>query len=301
MANPISLEPVVAYLKDLQSRLFARFEGLDGRATFLKDPWSRPASDVQLAGNGLTAVLEGGAVFERGGASFSDVRGNKLPPSASAQKPELAGRSYRAAGVSVVMHPLNPHVPTSHMNVRAFATDDGAGWWFGGGYDLTPYYPYEEDAKHWHRTAKGAVGARYAEMKKMCDEYFVLKHRNEARGVGGLFIDDLNDGDFEKSFAVIRAIGDSFLDAYVPIVERRVKTAYGERERAWQLYRRGRYVEFNLVWDRGTLFGLQSRGRTESILTSMPPLVSWKYDHHPEVGSPEAALAKFLEPRDWAG
>jgi coproporphyrinogen III oxidase len=294
------LDPVVTYLKDLQSRLLARFEAIDGRAKFLRDGWQRPASDVQLAGEGVTAVMEGGAVFERGGASFSDVRGNKLPPSATARQPQLAGKPYRAAGVSVVMHPLNPHVPTSHMNVRAFATDDGAAWWFGGGYDLTPYYPYEEDAKHWHRTAKQACGARYDELKKHCDEYFVLKHRNEPRGIGGVFIDDLNDGDFERCFALIRAIGDSYLDAYVPIVERRRATAYGERERAWQLYRRGRYVEFNLVWDRGTLFGLQSRGRTESILTSMPPLVAWKYDYKAEAGSPEAQLSEFLQPREWA-
>jgi coproporphyrinogen III oxidase len=294
------LDAVVTYLKDLQSRLLSRFESLDGKAKFLRDPWSRPASDTQLAGEGVTAVMENGAVFERGGASFSDVRGNKLPPSATARQPNLAGRPYRAAGVSVVMHPLNPNAPTSHMNVRAFATDDGAAWWFGGGYDLTPYYPYEEDVRHWHRTAKSACGERYAELKKNCDEYFVLKHRNEARGVGGVFVDDLNDGDFERCFALIRSIGDSFLDAYLPIVERRKATPYGERERAWQLYRRGRYVEFNLVWDRGTLFGLQSRGRTESILTSMPPLVSWKYDYHPEPNSPESKLEDFLKPRDWA-
>jgi coproporphyrinogen III oxidase len=198
------------------------------------------------------------------------------------------------------MHPLNPNVPTSHMNVRAFATDDGAAWWFGGGYDLTPYYPYEEDVRHWHRTAKAACGERYAQLKQSCDEYFVLKHRNEARGVGGVFVDDLNDGDFERCFALIRAIGDSYLDAYVPIVERRKATPYGDRERAWQLYRRGRYVEFNLVWDRGTLFGLQSNGRTEAILMSLPPLVRWRYDWKPEPGTPEARLySDFLVAKDW--
>jgi coproporphyrinogen III oxidase len=244
-------------------------------------------------------VLENGAVFERAGASFSDVRGTALPPSATARQPQLAGRPYRAAGVSVVIHPLNPHVPTSHMNVRGFSTDDGAAWWFGGGYDLTPYYPYAEDARAWHQTAKAATGGRYAELKRACDEYFVNKHRDEARGIGGVFVDDLNDGDRDSCFALIRRIGDSFLDAYAPIVEKRKATPYGDRERQWQLYRRGRYVEFNLVWDRGTLFGLQSKGRTESILTSMPPLVAWKYDYAPEPGSPEARLAELLKPRDW--
>jgi len=291
------LNDVVEYLKSLQQRLLTRLEQLDGRAQFLRDPWQRSTG---LSGEGITAVLEGGAVFERAGASFSDVRGTTLPPSATARQPQLAGKPFRAAGVSVVIHPLNPHVPTSHMNVRAFSTEDGAGWWFGGGYDLTPYYPYEEDAVHWHRTAKAAAGERYAALKRACDEYFVNKHRDEARGIGGLFVDDLNDGDRASCFALIRSIGDSFLDAYAPIVERRRATPYGDRERQWQLYRRGRYVEFNLVWDRGTLFGLQSKGRIESILTSMPPLVSWKYDYQPEPGSPEARLAEFLTPRDWA-
>jgi coproporphyrinogen III oxidase len=288
------MNDVVTYLKDLQQRLLSRFEQLDGRAKFHRDAWTRPSG-----GEGITAVLEGGAVFERAGASFSDIRGTQLPPSATVAHPNLAGRPFRAAGVSVVVHPLNPHVPTSHMNVRAFSTDDGAGWWFGGGYDLTPYYPYEEDCRHWHQVAKRAAESRYAQMKQACDEYFFLKHRDEARGVGGLFIDDLNDGDRDSCFALIRRIGDSFLDAYAPIVERRVGTAYGDRERQWQLYRRGRYVEFNLVWDRGTLFGLQSKGRIESILTSMPPLVSWRYDYAPEAGSPEARLAEFLKPRSW--
>ncbi len=291
------MNDVVEYLKGLQQRLLARFEQLDGKAKFRRDAWQRPTG---LVGEGITAVLEGGAVFERAGASFSDVRGSQLPPSATARNPHLAGKPFRAAGVSVVIHPLNPHVPTSHMNVRAFATDDGAGWWFGGGYDLTPYYPYEEDARHWHQTARKATGDRYPELKRACDEYFVNKHRDEARGIGGIFVDDLNDGDRERCFALIRAIGDSFLDAYAPIVERRRETPYGDRERQWQLYRRGRYVEFNLVWDRGTLFGLQSKGRIESILTSMPPLVAWKYDYTPEAGSPEARLAEFLKPREWA-
>ena len=288
------MDDVVAYFKDLQQRLLVRFELLDGRAKFFRDHWTRPGG-----GEGLTAVLEEGAVFERAGASFSDISGTHLPPSATVAHPELAGRPFRAAGVSVVTHPLNPHVPTSHLNVRAFSTDDQAGWWFGGGYDLTPYYPYEEDAKHWHATARAAVKDRYPAMKRACDEYFFLKHRDEARGVGGLFVDDLNDGDRDRCFALVRAIGDSYLDAYAPIVEKRRSTRYGERERQWQLYRRGRYVEFNLVWDRGTLFGLQSRGRIESILTSMPPLVSWKYDLKPEPDSPESKLLEFLKPRDW--
>jgi coproporphyrinogen III oxidase len=289
------MNEVVEYLRDLQSRLLARFESLDGRSKFLRDAWSRPAAEGQLAGNGITAVLEDGAVLERAGASFSDVRGASLPPSATARQPHLAGKPYRAAGVSVVIHPRNPHAPTSHMNVRCFSTDDGAGAWFGGGYDLTPYYPYEDDARHWHATAKKAAGPHYSEFKAACDAYFFLKHRGEARGIGGIFFDDLENG-----FDTLRAVGDSFLDAYLPIVERRKDTAYADRERQWQLYRRGRYVEFNLVWDRGTLFGLQSRGRTESILTSMPPLASWRYDLKPEAGSPEAKLYEFLKPRDWA-
>jgi coproporphyrinogen III oxidase len=289
------MNDVIAYFKDLQQRLLSRFELLDGEAKFRRDAWTRPAG-----GEGLTSVMEGGPLFERAGASFSDIRGSQLPPSATVAHPNLAGRPFRAAGVSVVVHPLNPHVPTSHMNVRAFSTDDGEGWWFGGGYDLTPYYPYEEDCRHWHQVAKRAAGERYAQMKQACDAYFFLKHREEARGIGGLFIDDHNDGDRESCFALIRRIGDSYLDAYAPIVERRKGTAHGERERQWQLYRRGRYVEFNLVWDRGTLFGLQSKGRIESILTSMPPLVSWRYDYAPEAGSPEARLAEFLKPRSWA-
>ena len=291
------MNDVVEYLKSLQQRLLAKLEQLDGKATFRRDAWARATG---LSGEGITAVLEGGAVFERAGASFSDVRGTQLPPSATQRNPQLAGKPFRAAGVSVVIHPLNPHVPTSHMNVRAFSTEDGAGWWFGGGYDLTPYYPYEEDAQHWHRTAKAATQDRYPELKRACDEYFVNKHRDEARGIGGLFVDDLNDGDRDGCFALIRRIGDSFLDAYAPIVERRKATPYGDRERQWQLYRRGRYVEFNLVWDRGTLFGLQSKGRIESILTSMPPLVAWRYDYSPEPGSPGSKLAEFLKPRDWA-
>lgn len=294
------MNDAVTYLKDLQQRLLAELEQLDGRAKFNRDAWSRPAAQGKLSGEGVTAVMEGGAVFERAGASFSDVRGTQLPPSATARQPQLAGRPFRAAGVSVVIHPLNPYVPTSHMNVRAFSTDDGEGWWFGGGYDLTPYYPYEEDVRHWHGTAKRATGERYAELKRACDDYFVLKHRDEQRGVGGLFCDDLNDGDRGRCFELIRKIGDSYLDAYAPLVEKRRGTPYTDRERQWQLYRRGRYVEFNLVWDRGTLFGLQSKGRIESILTSMPPLVSWKYDYAPEAGSPEAQLQEFLKPREWA-
>ncbi|HET7175452.1 MAG TPA: oxygen-dependent coproporphyrinogen oxidase [Gammaproteobacteria bacterium] len=300
----MDIQAVETYLRTLQDTLTATLEKLDGKSRFHKDSWTRTEG-----GGGESRVLKGGAVFEQAGVNFSDVRGTKLPPSATAHRPELAGRAWRALGVSLVVHPLNPYVPTSHMNVRFFAaTQEGENtvWWFGGGFDLTPYYGFEEDARHWHTAAKEACdssfGAEaYARYKQWCDEYFFLKHRNEPRGIGGLFFDDLNAEGFERSFAFTRSVGDRFLPAYVPIVEKRRATPYGERERQFQLYRRGRYVEFNLVYDRGTLFGLQSGGRTESILMSLPPAVRWEYDWKPEPGSKEAELyEKFLKPRDWA-
>ncbi|MGB0956332.1 MAG: oxygen-dependent coproporphyrinogen oxidase, partial [Panacagrimonas sp.] len=246
----------------------------------------------------------GGGLFERAGVAFSKVQGDALPPSATAARPELSGRGFCAVGVSLVLHPRNPYVPTTHLNVR-FLTAEKPGaapvWWFGGGYDLTPYYGFVEDAQHWHRTARDAVSeAIYPQLKQSCDDYFFLAHRDEARGIGGIFFDDWNQGGFAESFGLIQAVGDSFLPAYLPIVERRRNTAYGERQRNWQLMRRGRYVEFNLVWDRGTHFGLQSGGRSQSILMSMPPQVSWRYDDAPPPGTPEAELLQeFLKPRQW--
>jgi len=285
------------YLLRLQDRIVSRFEALDGKA-FLRDEWQRPEG-----GGGISRLLEGGDLLERGGVGFSHVTGTKLPPSASAHRPEIAGKPWEAMGVSLVLHPRNPYVPTVHMNVRFFSAQDT--WWFGGGMDLTPYYPFEDDCIHFHRANRDALDAidkgLHPRFKKACDEYFFLKHRNEPRGIGGTFFDDFNEGGFEKSFAVMRAVGDAFLPAYEPIVERRCALAYGERERDFQAYRRGRYVEFNLVWDRGTLFGLQSGGRSESILMSLPPIVKWRYEWKPERGSPEAKLAEVLvPPRDWA-
>ena len=285
------------YLLGLQDRIVSRFEALDG-GRFLSDEWQRPEG-----GGGTSRLLEGGDLLERGGVGFSHVTGTKLPPSASAHRPEIAGKPWEAIGVSLVLHPRNPYVPTVHMNVRFFSAQDT--WWFGGGMDLTPYYPFEEDCVHFHRANRDALGAidgkLHPRFKKACDEYFFLKHRNEPRGIGGTFFDDFNEGGFEKSFAVMRAVGDAFLPAYEPIVERRRALAYGERERDFQAYRRGRYVEFNLVYDRGTLFGLQSGGRSESILMSLPPIVKWRYEWQPERGSPEAKLAEVLmPPRDWA-
>ncbi|MEO2217840.1 oxygen-dependent coproporphyrinogen oxidase [Chromobacterium vaccinii] len=301
MSHPHS-DAVKSFLLDLQDRICAALEQADGKAQFAEDAWSREAG-----GGGRSRVLKDGGVFEQAGVNFSHVHGDALPASATAHRPELAGRRFEAMGVSLVIHPSNPHVPTSHANVRFFiAEKDGEVpvWWFGGGFDLTPYYPQEEDAVHWHTVARdlcAPFGAEaYPRYKKWCDEYFHLKHRNEARGIGGLFFDDLNEWGFDKSFAFIRAVGDGYLDAYLPIVARRKEQAWGDRERQFQLYRRGRYVEFNLVWDRGTLFGLQSGGRTESILMSMPPLVRWEYGYQPEPGSPEARLyTDFLPPRDW--
>ncbi len=288
------------WLRDLQDRICAGLAGADG-GTFAQDEWTRPEG-----GGGRSRVLKDGAVFEQAGVGFSDVAGATLPPSATAHRPELAGAPWRAAGVSLVIHPRNPHVPTAHANVRFFeARPDGRApiWWFGGGFDLTPFYPVDDDVRHWHATARDLCApfgeTRYAEHKAWCDRYFFLKHRHEARGVGGLFYDDLHADGFARCFEYTRAVGDGFLRAYLPIVERRRDTPYGEREREFQLYRRGRYVEFNLVWDRGTLFGLQSGGRTESILMSLPPRVRFEYAWTPEPGSAEARLQDYLRPREW--
>jgi coproporphyrinogen III oxidase len=307
---------VRSHLLDLQDRICSALAAEDGVARFREDAWERPEG-----GGGRTRVLAGGQVFEKAGVAFSHVRGPALPPSATARRPELAGRPFEAMGVSLVIHPLNPYVPTSHMNVRFFVAHPAASttdieiknpeskiknssWWFGGGFDLTPYYGFEEDAVHWHTVARDAVAphgpALYPRFKRWCDEYFFLKHRNEGRGIGGLFFDDYNEGGFDAAFTMMQSVGDAYLPAYLPIVRKRRETPHGERERQFQLLRRGRYVEFNLVWDRGTLFGLQSGGRTESILMSLPPLVRWEYDWKPEPGSAEAQLTEnFLKPRDW--
>lgn len=299
----IDIEAVKTYLRGLQDSICRDLAEIDGGGKgFLEESWQR-----EEGGGGRSRVMVDGAVFEKGGVNFSHVMGAGMPGSATAHRPELAGRSYEAMGVSLVMHPLNPRVPTTHMNVRFFvAMKDGEEpiWWFGGGYDLTPYYGYEEDCQHWHQVARDACdgfsGGLFSKYKKWCDEYFYLKHRDEPRGVGGLFFDDLNELGFDESFRFLRAVGDSFIPAYAPIVDKRRDEPYGEREREFQLYRRGRYVEFNLVFDRGTLFGLQSGGRTESILMSLPPLVRWVYGYEPEEGSEEARLyADFLRHRDW--
>lgn len=297
-------EAVKDYLLGLQDTICAALEEEDGSARFQQDEWERPGG-----GGGRSRVLAEGAVIEKGGVNFSHVYGSQLPPSASAARPELAGRSFEAMGVSLVIHPHNPRVPTSHANVRFFVAEkpgEEPVWWFGGGYDLTPYYGNEDDCRHWHETARAACapfpGDLYRRFKQWCDDYFYLKHRNEARGVGGLFFDDFNELPFEDSFAFMRAVGDSYMDAYRPIMARRKNESWGERERNFQLYRRGRYVEFNLVYDRGTLFGLQTGGRTESILMSLPPLVRWDYDWHPEPGSPEEELyTRYLGAREWCG
>jgi len=299
-------ELVRNYLLDLQTRILGALQAADGQP-FRRDAWTRPA-DSALQGEGISSLIEFGGLLERGGCNFSHVRGPKLPPSATQHRPELAGAPFEALGISLVFHPTNPYVPTVHMNVRMLMAEPEGKEpvaWFGGGMDLTPYYGFEEDAAHFHRTSKAALAPfgddHYPRFKAWCDEYFFLKHRNEPRGIGGVFFDDYADGGFERGFALMRAVGDAFLPAYLPIVERRRGFAYGERERDFQAYRRGRYVEFNLVWDRGTHFGLQSGGRTESILMSMPPIVKWRYDWHPEPGSPEARLYEvFLQPRDWA-
>jgi coproporphyrinogen III oxidase len=296
------------YFLGLQARIVERLEAVTGQP-FRRDEWTRPEG-----GGGISRLQEDGSVLERGGVNFSHVKGAQLPPSASAGRPEIAGRAWEAMGVSLVLHPRNPYAPTVHLNVRMFvahaAAGDGAAdaagdvWWFGGGMDLTPSYGFDEDATHFHRTCRDALapfGADvHAKFKRWCDEYFYLRHRQEPRGIGGIFFDDLNAGGFERCFALTRSVGDHFLDAYVPILTRRKDMPFGERERDFQAWRRGRYVEFNLVWDRGTLFGLQSNGRTEAILMSLPPIVKWRYDWKPEAGTPEARLATdFLVARDW--
>ena len=299
-----SVPAVITYLRGLHDSITAALEAADGAGKFRRDAWQRPEG-----GGGESRVLREGAVFEQAGINFSHVLGGRLPASATAQRPELAGASFEATGVSLVVHPRNPYVPTSHANVRFFmASRDGepAAWWFGGGFDLTPFYPFDEDVQHWHRTSRAACAAFgddvYAKYKDWCDRYFFLQHRNETRGVGGLFFDDMSAGGFDKCFAFMRSVGDHYVDAFLPIVARRKDTPYGERERNFQLYRRGRYVEFNLVYDRGTVFGLQSGGRIESILMSLPPLVRWEYGYNPEPGTPEERLYKdFLRPRDWLG
>ena len=297
----MQLDNIKRYFTSLQDNIVSRMEALDGGA-FRRDAWTRPKG-----GGGVSKLIENSNLLERGGVNFSHVRGETLPPSASASRPELAGRSFEAMGVSLVLHPKNPYVPTVHMNVRFFyAGKDGADpvWWFGGGMDLTPYYGFEEDAVHFHSKCRKSLepfGSDFhPRFKSWCDRYFFLKHRDEPRGIGGIFFDDLSEPDFEFCFALTRSVGDHFLDAYIPIAERRRDLAYGERERDFQAYRRGRYVEFNLVFDRGTLFGLQSGGRTESILMSLPPIVKWRYDWKPEPGSPEARLYDvFLTGKDW--
>lgn len=291
-----------AFFIGLQQAIVSGLEAIDGTA-FRRDEWTRPEG-----GGGISRLVEEGRVLERGGVNFSHVRGDRLPPSATAARPQLAGRAWEAMGVSLVLHPRNPHAPTVHLNVRMFvahgASDAEDVWWFGGGMDLTPYYGVEADAVHFHRTCRAALAPFGADVhpryKRWCDEYFYLRHRREPRGVGGIFYDDLQEGGFERCFALTQSVGEHFLPAYAPILERRKDTPYGERERDFQAYRRGRYVEFNLVWDRGTLFGLQSNGRTEAILMSLPPVVKWRYDWHPEPGTPEARLyTDFLVARDW--
>ncbi|MDR3430450.1 MAG: oxygen-dependent coproporphyrinogen oxidase [Rouxiella aceris] len=306
MSAPVNPLPDIAevktFLLSLQARICQQLTDADGGAQFKQDHWVR-----EEGGGGQSRVLTDGKVFEQAGVNFSHVSGATLPASATAHRPELAGRSFQAMGVSLVIHPLNPYVPTSHANVRFFIAEkpgEDPVWWFGGGFDLTPYYGFEQDARHWHQTAAQLCQPFgedvYPKYKKWCDDYFFLKHRNEARGIGGLFFDDLNTPDFTQSFAFMQAVGNGFTEAYLPIVERRKHLAWGDRQRQFQLYRRGRYVEFNLVWDRGTLFGLQTGGRTESILMSMPPLVRWEYGFEPEANSPEAALYRdFLPVRDW--
>ncbi|BCA95139.1 oxygen-dependent coproporphyrinogen-III oxidase [Legionella antarctica] len=302
MLPPNALPQIKSYLLHLQNTICFTLESLDKNASFIEDAWERPAG-----GGGITRVLTNGAVFEKAGVSFSHVSGEQLPASASAQRPELAGRNFSALGVSLVIHPINPYVPTTHANVRFFiAEKEGADpvWWFGGGFDLTPYYGFEEDCQHWHQMAQQACqpfgNEIYPKFKQWCDDYFYIKHRKEARGVGGLFFDDYNEISFDHSFGLMQSIGDHFIKAYSPIVSRRMCHPFDQREKAFQNYRRGRYVEFNLIYDRGTLFGLQSGGRTESILMSLPPEVCWQYNWQPEENSPEAKLyTDFLPARDW--
>ncbi|MBU3825093.1 MAG: oxygen-dependent coproporphyrinogen oxidase [Candidatus Oceanisphaera merdipullorum] len=301
MSTQPDIQAVKAFLLQLQDKICAGLAAADGTGQFIEDSWDRAEG-----GGGRSRVMRHGSVIEQGGVNFSHVHGDAMPASATAHRPELAGRSFEAMGVSLVIHPHNPHVPTSHANVRFFiAEKEGADpvWWFGGGFDLTPFYPVEEDCQHWHQVSHDLCAPFgdqvYAEYKKWCDEYFYLKHRDETRGVGGLFFDDLNQWPFERCFAFMQAVGEGYLDAYLPIIEKRKDTPFTEQERQFQLYRRGRYVEFNLVYDRGTLFGLQTGGRTESILMSMPPLARWEYDWQPEPGTNEAKLHDFLVPRVW--
>ena len=299
--SKIDINLVIKFLKSLQDQICDALEVADGTGKFIEDNWTRAEG-----GGGRTRVLTNGSVIEQGGVNFSVVSGDKLPPSATAHRPELAGRKWQACGVSLVIHPKNPFIPTSHANVRFFIAEkegEDPVWWFGGGFDLTPFYPFKEDVIHWHQSAKNICqpfGAEvYPKYKKWCDEYFYLKHRDETRGVGGLFFDDLNGWEFDKCFDYMQAVGKGFIDAYVPLMSKRKNTPFTENHRQFQLYRRGRYVEFNLVFDRGTLFGLQSGGRTESILMSMPPLARWEYNFRAEAGSEEAKLSEYLVPRDW--
>ena len=304
MIDDTAIASVEGWLRGLQDRICAGLVALDGQAQFQQDAWTRAEG-----GGGRTRVMSAGAVFEQAGVNFSHVTGTTLPPAATVRRPELVGRGFRAMGVSLVVHPHNPYVPTTHANVRLFVAEapgEAPVWWFGGGFDLTPYYGFDADAIGWHRSARAACapfGADvYTRYKQGCDDYFYLKHRDEQRGIGGLFFDDLNEWGFARSFAFVQSVGEHFLEAYRPIVERRRATPFGERERDFQLYRRGRYVEFNLVYDRGTVFGLQTGGRTESILMSLPPLVKWRYGWTPEAGSAEEKLyTDFLKPRDWLG
>lgn len=306
--GPMRHGDVETYLTSLQDRIVAELTRIDGSA-FKSDTWERAKDDPSgLQGRGDTRVIEEGGLFERGGVAFSHVTGPRLPGSATASRPELAGRGFEAMGVSLVLHPRNPYCPTVHMNVRfllATVADRDPVFWFGGGMDLTPYYGFEQDCRHFHRTCRASLAPfaadAHSRYKHWCDQYFFLKHRNEPRGIGGIFFDDLHEPGFAQSFSMMRSVGDHFLPAYVPIIEERRHLAYGERERDFQAYRRGRYVEFNLVWDRGTLFGLQSGGRTESILMSLPPTVKWRYDWKPTAGSDEERLYRdFLRPREWA-
>lgn len=301
-------QAVKEYLLSLQDAICMALEKEDGVGKFIHDDWEREHNDgTSLGGGGRTRVMHGGEVFESAGINFSHVFGPEMPASATAHRPELAGRSFQAMGVSLVIHPKNPYVPTSHANVRFFIAEkegEDPVWWFGGGFDLTPYYAFEDDVKHWHVTAKNACDPfgeeTYSKYKKWCDEYFYLKHRDETRGVGGLFFDDLNEAGFEKCFSFMQSVGDHYIPAYIPIVNKRKAIQFGERERDFQLYRRGRYVEFNLVYDRGTLFGLQTGGRTESILMSLPPLVKFRYNWKPKPGSEEAKLyERYLKPQEW--